>query len=343
MKKQYDVIVAGRGIAGLTAALALAKRGKRVLVVGKKSKKGEATPASAGILDPFLEMKPHSLLFKLSCAAYRFYPGFIAKLKKETGLDPGYEACGMLYVAFTPAEEHELRRRYAWQKRAGIKMRILNAKEVLQREPALNPKLRMGLLYEDLPRVQPRRLMKAIVKCARQHGVEFKNGEGLPINSSAPVLINATGAWAAQAHGMRLPVSPVRGQILLARSSVKMRAILHSLDGGYIVPWGKNRYLLGSTVEHAGFKPRVTRAGVASIKKKIMRIVPGLAKMKVVDSWAGLRPYSKINRPLIGRTNKKGVYVAAGYYRSGILISPYVAEGLADLIESDWKSHVGTK
>ena len=110
---------------------------------------------------------------------------------------------------------------------------------------------------------------------------------------------------------------------------VRIGTIVHSLDGAYVIPWEKGTYLLGSNVEFRGFKPRVTKRGLRDMMRRGRRILPSLGRCEVVDAWAGLRPYSRRRMPFIGPARLKGLYLAAGYYRSGILIGAYAGKLLA--------------
>ncbi len=343
----YDAIILGDGIAGLGAGLGLARYRKKILVIGKKGIKGSSTPRAAGILDPFLEMNLGSPLFRFSRAAFRRYPAWL----KSFGVSlekAGYKTVGMLFVAMNEREENELRRRLAWQKKSGIPIRWLTAAEILKREPSVSGKLQGGLFYPSIPRIQPEKLIKILKTVARKKGIRIlskkssaslvvfqKQVAGVRLEGcffKSKVVIQAAGAWAGipGAVGNPLPVSPVRGQVLIAKTGKnKISTILHSLDGGYIVPWDRTTLLLGSTVERAGFHPGTTAKGLKSIRRRIERIVPGLIGAKIVDSWAGLRPFPKDRLPIIGKSPLKGLYLAAGYYRSGILVSGLAGELLA--------------
>jgi glycine oxidase len=347
-KKRYDAIVVGSGVAGLGAASALAESGKKVLILSKKMR-GEASPASAGILDPFLEMKPGHPLFVLCREASRNYPAFIKKLGGSKRA--GYEKTGMLYVAMNDAEERQLKKRFRWQKRTGLPVRWVSRQEVLKKNPDVVPEMRAGLFYPGIARVQPKKLIAAWVRYLKARGVRFQKMSSLPslvMTSNkvrgvragrkfyeAPCVVNALGAWAGtRGFGVSAPVLPARGQILMMKGRLRMATILHSLDGGYVVPWGKNRYLVGSNVEFCGFKPEVTREGLRDILRRNERILPALRQCRTVETWAGLRPYSKKRIPWIGPSRIPGLYMAAGYYRSGILISAAAGKLLAKAIIS---------
>lgn len=340
----YDMIVIGDGIAGWAAALGLARCRKKILVIGKTGIQGGSTAHAAGILDPFLEMNQGSPLFKLAQEALFSYPRWVRSLGVSLE-EAGYKTVGMIYIAMNGAQEKELRRRLTWQKKTGIPVRWLSASQVLAREPQVSRNLRGGLFYPSIPRVQPEKLMKALRASARKKGVRILmskssaklvisrervqgvNLEGRFLKSKA--VIQASGAWAG-VSGTPLPVKPVRGQILIVKKGKsKISSILHSMDGGYIVPWDAGTLLLGSTVELAGFKPQTTSQGLLSIRRRTEKIVPALKTAKILRTWAGLRPFPKGRLPIIGPTGVKGLYGAAGYYRSGILISGLAGELLA--------------
>ena len=353
---KYDAIILGSGVAGLSVAAALAESGKKVLIISKKLS-GEATPASAGILDPFLEMKPRHPLFSFCRAAFQNYPSFIRKIEKATGKSVGYQKTGMLYIAMTPAEEKELRKRYRWQKQCGIPLRLLSAKAVLKKHPGVHPELCGGLFYPSLGRVHPRKLVAALtayVKQRRGQWMKTKNLVSLIVKSGkvsgvqigknkleTSIVVNATGAWAGamKDKSLKISVLPASGQIFLAKGKLKISAIIHSLNGGYVVPWekaagGERVYLVGSNVEFRGFNSFVTPQGIQDIRGRNERVLPGLRGCKRIQSWAGLRPYPKRRLPYIGPSKIQGLYWAAGYYRSGILISPYAGKLLAKGIVS---------
>lgn len=344
----FDVIIAGAGMAGLGTALALAALKRKVLVVTRKSVKGESSPAAGGILDPLLEMKPASFFLPFCMRAFRSWPKELRFLEKKTGLKIGYQKNGVLYAALSLKDEKILASRYRWQKKIGIKTQWMTRKECLKKEPLLSLNVRAGLFYPEIGRVQPRILLKVLSAAARKLGVQFcytdefpkvkiQKGEvaGIQAGSifySAPAVVNATGSWAGNSQGLgpAVPVKPARGQILiLKKGKLKIKNILHTVDGGYIVPWDPDSLLIGSTVEFSGFKPEVTSLGRKIIREKNQRLVPSLAACEEMDSWAGLRPFPKDRYPLIGPTRIPGLYMAAGYYRSGILIGLYAGKLLA--------------
>ena len=353
--QKYDAIIVGTGIAGLSVALSLARRKQKVLMIGKKNLRGESSPAAAGILDPFLEMNSYHPLFQLSCEAFSRYPAWLKQLRKFGRGDLGYARPGMLYVAFNRREEAELKKRYLWQRQSGIPVVRQSRSEILESEPRLARQALSGLFYPTIGRIKPRIFLKFLFHCAKGLGIRIlrteedphlltlKNrAEGIQAGSRvyrSKAVVNATGAWAGQNSylGIQAPISPARGQILVVKGKRITSRILHSLTGFYIVPWERNTYLLGSTVEFSGFKAETTQQGIHKIREGTEKIIPGLESYKAVNQWAGLRPFSKDRLPLIGPASIKGLYCALGFYRSGILIGSYVGELMAEgMISRKW-------
>ncbi len=348
MQKKYDVIVLGGGVAGLGAAGALARPGKKILVLTPSGVKGQSSPAAGGILDPFLEMKLRSPFLPFCVRAFREWPADVRRLEKNTSMKAGYQKSGMLYVAFNREEERLLKKRFLWQRRVGIPVSWRGPEWISKHEPEVSPKAVGGIFYPTIGRVQPAVFLRALKADAVKRGVKiletakpprllirggrvagvFAGKDFYPCSAA----VNASGCWAGAVRtlGGKLPVQPVRGQIVITeKKKLRIRSVLHTVDGGYIVPWDPDTLLLGSTVEKVGFNPKVTSAGLRAIRRKNERLVPALRSRKMVDSWAGLRPFPKDRFPLIGASKVPGLYVAAGFYRSGILIGRYAGKLLA--------------
>lgn len=350
--KKIDVVVIGAGMAGLGAASALADSGKKVLVLNMENK-GSSSPAAGGILDPLLEMTADSPFLPFCLRAFKGWQGELKRLEKKSGLAVGYRRCGMLYAAFTPQEEETLKKRFEWQRKSGIAVSWKSREWILKKEPEMNPAVMSGLFYPSIGRVQPPRLLKAMKIGAVRSGVKFVEAgtepeivfergiaQGVRVGKNfypASAVVNAAGSWAGtfKKAGWKPPVKPARGQIIVARrNKLKIGSILHTLDGGYIVPWDPDTLLLGSTVEMAGFNPECTEEGLNTIRQKCERLVPALSSSKPVMVWAGLRPFPKDRFPIIGPARHKNLYYAAGFYRSGILIGNYAGRLLAKGIVS---------
>jgi glycine oxidase len=153
----------------------------------------------------------------------------------------------------------------------------------------------------------------------------------------ASAIVNATGAWAGELEGVpaeaRVPVVPVKGQMLaLAAPKGLVRGVLW-VPGAYLVPRDDGRLLVGATVEDAGFDVRVTARGQRQLLDAALGALPSLGDSTISESWAGLRPGSPDGKPFVGATALGGYFVATGHYRNGILLTPATALAVADALE----------
>ena len=100
----------------------------------------------------------------------------------------------------------------------------------------------------------------------------------------------------------------------------------------YLVPRDSGEIVVGATVEERGFDASVTAGGVHDLLREARAVVPEITECDLVECWAGLRPGSATNAPLIGPTVVDGLVMATGHYRNGILLTPATARGVAGLL-----------
>jgi glycine oxidase len=82
-------------------------------------------------------------------------------------------------------------------------------------------------------------------------------------------------------------------------------------------------------LEDAGFEKHVTPAGIQKILDGILELAPAFANAQLADAWAGLRPGTPDHLPILGPTDIRGLYIATGHYRNGILLAPATAKLLS--------------
>ena len=111
-------------------------------------------------------------------------------------------------------------------------------------------------------------------------------------------------------------------------------------DDVYLAQRGR-RLFIGATVEDASFDTSVSRQARDSLLGAAARLIPSLAEWRLAEMWAGLRPRTPDDAPVLGATAVEGLYVAGGQYRNGILFAPAVADAICGLIngEAPWSQH----
>jgi len=353
--KTAEVIIVGAGVIGLSIARALAERGMRDVALIERAKPGaEASWAAGGILAPQIEADSADDFFRLACASRDMYPSFAADLKEETGIDVQFDQAGTLYLGFTEDDECELRRRYDWQTNEAFSVEWLSGDAARKLEPNISQNTRCALRFPNDWQVENRWLVKALVSANEKLGVRLISAceltslriEGAKVSGvetssgfiSTTMVVLACGAWTSliQSSGPALPainVEPVRGQMLcFATRPAVARHVLYS-SRGYLIPRRDGRVLAGSTTETTGFDKHVTAEGIDAIKSMAAEIAPVFQRLRLIDSWAGLRPRAQDSLPVIGCYEEiKGLLYAAGHYRNGILLAPLTGELIADIV-----------
>src|SRR5262249_52312618 len=77
---------------------------------------------------------------------------------------------------------------------------------------------------------------------------------------------------------------------------------------------------------------QVTTAGLSKILGAALELCPSLSGLPVQEFWAGLRPCTKDQHPLLGEGPVRGLFWATGHFRNGILLAPITAQVVAQAI-----------
>lgn len=145
-------------------------------------------------------------------------------------------------------------------------------------------------------------------------------------------VVVAMGAWSGGLEGLPdgagVAVRPVKGQIMRLRDPAGPGLLegVVRFEGGYLVPRGDGRYVLGATMEERGFEPGATAGGVYELLRDAHELVPGVSELRIDELGVGYRPGTPDNTPVIGRGVLDGLTWATGHHRNGILLAPLTAE-----------------
>lgn len=351
-----DVAVIGAGVVGLGVAWRAAARGMRVLVLERAREgqpAGAASPVAAGMLAPVSEADVGERpLLELGLRAAAAWPAFAAEL----GDDVGYRACGTLLLARGADEAAALEREQALRASLGLHAERLLPSAARRMEPALAPHLRAALHVADDHAADPRRLHAALRAAALDARAEIRGGAdvqrvaldgrtatGVVLADGTEVaagqVVVAAGSWSGAALGLpaaaRVPVRPVKGQILHLRDPAGPGLLDRVLrfEGGYVVPRGDGRYVIGATMEERGFDDAITAGGVYELLRDTIDLVPGVDELVIEEAVAGFRPGVPDNVPVLGRSEHvDGLVWATGHHRNGILLASITGDLVADLL-----------
>ena len=356
MQSTKDVVIIGGGIIGCAIAYYLRKSGVEVTVVEKGDIGAEASSAAAGLLAPLGSLSGPGPLADLLLASWSIYPALVPELEQASGVHLAYEQSGSLRVARNPKNIDNLRKRItAWQP-LGLKMQWLTGDEARQREALLAPDISAAIYAPEEAQVKAPHVVKAFARaatnlgaklCAHHNviGMDFHRNkvtrvctdQGLEI--ACEHVIVATGAWTRNLERLldiSLPVEPQRGQILtLKQPSSPPPPLKHIIFGEaiYLAPKNNGTIVVGATKEEVGFEKHLTAGGIGWLLSTAVRLLPGLEGAAIDQMWAGLRPKTPDNLPILGNApSLENVILAVGHGSIGIMLSAITGKSIAELV-----------
>lgn len=338
MNATSEIIIIGGGIIGLAIAVDLKLRGSTVTVLSRDFQQA-ASHAAAGMLAPSAEEIPPGPMLDLCLKSRWLYPEWVRKIEDLTGLDTGYNPCGILLLAYDSTLTDE-----TWLDRESIKFY----------QPGLGKDVVGGRWYPEDGQVDNRKLVKALRQAALNLGVDLL--EGVTVQAiqqqknkvksiltskgefEAQTYILASGSWASQL--LFLPVYPIKGQMAAVRMPKDsddippLQRILFAPQT-YLVPRQDGRLIIGATSEKVNWKMGNTPDGLQTLFSRAIQLYPPLKDWPIEETWWGFRPGTPDELPILGTSSCDNLILALGHYRNGILLTPVTASLIANLVLQD--------
>jgi hydrogen cyanide synthase HcnC len=285
----------------------------------------------------------------LLVASNALFPALAEELQEQAGIDIEFRVGGGLIFAVYEPREQEYVDRVTKALPASCRLEQLTPEEAWKIEPLLTREIQGAALLSGEHQVNPMLLAEGFKRAALRRGAEFRHdtrvtalrreGErivGVEAEGEfhpAGTVVNAAGAWSAElARTARLhvPVFPVRGQIVLTQALPRAMNTCLSTSGCYIAQKLHGEVLIGSTTERVGFDVDVTPEGIAGLCKGAVRALPLVRYVHIKRVWAGLRPGTSDELPILGPMPGVAGYVnATGAFRTGIVAAPRTARLVA--------------
>ncbi|MDJ0729690.1 MAG: glycine oxidase ThiO [Crocosphaera sp.] len=341
MNATNDIIIIGGGIIGMAIAVDLKLRGASVTVCNRNFPQ-TASVAAAGMLAPHAEELPPGPLLDLCFKSRWLYPEWIRKLQDLSGLDLGYNPCGILAPVYDlPLADVRHNNQGQWLDKTAIRLY----------QTGLGDDVVGGWWYPEDGQVDNRQVMQGLRQAAQQLGVNVRDGVTVQTlqqkqGNVTSILTNqgelegntyiiANGSWASQI--LPLPVHPVKGQMLAVKmpntpnEPYPLQRVLYGPET-YLVPRQNGRLIIGATSEDVGWTPHNTPQGIETLIKRATRLYPEIANWEIEEFWWGYRPCTPDELPILGYYGCNNLILATGHYRNGILLAPVTASLIADLV-----------
>jgi glycine cleavage system T protein len=368
MKSRARVVVIGGGVGGCSIAYWLTKLGERdVVLLERADLTSGSTFHSAGLVG---QLRGSLSLTKMMMRSVELY----RSLEAEVGLATGWREVGSLRLASSQERMEELARQAGWAKTFGLPLELISAEEAQKRFPPMTTDGVLGaaLLPTD-GYIDPSQLTFALAEGARRGGAELHTNTpvtaihvarnrvtGVETDNGAveaEIVVNAGGMFARELGdlaGVNVPIVPMAHEYLVTKPEElplemptmrdpSLLVYFRPESGGLVVggyerdpaPWGLdgipsdfNGRLLAE--DWPRFEPLLENA--------IQRI-PTLAEMEVVRLINGPEAFTPDNEFILGPTDVRGFWVAAGFCAHGLagaggmgrLVAEWILEGVPSL------------
>ena len=363
VKSRARAVVVGGGVAGCSVAYHLAKLGVRDVVLLERYGLADGTTwHSAGFVGQLRSTLSHTRMMMYSAGLY-------PELERETGLDAGWRGVGGLRLATSAERLAELKRQAGWATTFGLALELVSPEEARTRCPVIQTDDVLAAAW--LPGdgwLDPELLCRALAEGARRlgveiqtettvNGVEVERGRPLAVETSrgrieTEIVVNATGVHApalGRLAGVSIPIVPMLHEYLVTDpfdppvepSLATVRDPDHIvyfreeagglLVGGYArrpEAWPDGASFDGS--RRALFPPNEERfaESLAGARARI----PALEGVAVARWVHGLEAFTPDGEFILGETDVRGFWVAAGFCVHGLAAAGGVGKVVAEWI-----------
>jgi glycine/D-amino acid oxidase-like deaminating enzyme len=355
MVSTAEVVIIGAGVIGCSTAYHLARMGIKDVAIVEMGEVGSGSSGkSASMLS--LQFNYDALVLRMAKYSYGKYMQF----EEEIGVPTDFKRTGWLSVA-TAETAGKLRRNAELLQSFGVETDILEPDEIKRRCPEIHTEdLVLGTWGPDDGPFDPHMIMWGYVKRASAMGVHLYQGrhatgietpkgkvEGIHTDQgflSTKVAVNAGGPWAIEIGrwvGVKIPIINLTRGILVTGPLAEIppdRAFVEDVTAEwYYRPEGAG-VLMGM-----GKKPtedldvKMTYEMMDEIISVGIHRVPVLERASVLTSWAGVRPTTPDNRPILGRVpTVEGLILNCGWGGTGIIQAPIAGQLIAECVSNGY-------
>ncbi len=345
-------VVVGGGLLGMMTARELSKSGATVTLLEQGQIGRESSWAGGGILSPLYPWDYADSVNALAKWSQQQYPQLAEELIDEGGVDPQWTQSGLLVLANQTTADAMFAKATNWARDYGIACERLDERMLHEQEPELAEAHTQGLLFPEIAQIRNPRLIKSLRASCLKRGITLlenspvsgflvsgKKVRGVSVGEDkheADVVVICAGAWSARlltSMNIEVPIKPLRGQMLMYRTSPGQIKRITLSEGHYVIPRRDGRVLAGSTQEDVGFDKSTTQEALLELRHTAEALFPFLAEAELENHWSGLRPESTAGIPYICMiSGLEGLFLNAGHFRNGVVLAPASVRLVTDLI-----------
>ena len=313
------VTVLGAGVAGLTAAFVLARRGASVEVVERRPDPGRGCSWHAGgMIAPWCEADgADAIVTALGEEALDFWTTDV----------PVATHAGSIVVA--PARDLPDLRRFA---RRTERHRAIQGAELASLEPDLAERFSTALFFPEEAHLEPRHAIDTLhTTLGGMPNVALHFGAENEADPRSDWIVDARGLAARD----RLPdLRGVKGEMVVLRTNEITLArpvrLIHPRWPVYIVPRPGGLFMVGATMIENEDASRISARSLLELLGAAYALHPAFGEAEVVETGCDLRPAFPDNVPRVVRQGRR-IHIN-GLFRHGFLLAPALARQAADIV-----------
>jgi glycine/D-amino acid oxidase-like deaminating enzyme len=329
---KFDYLIVGSGLSGVMLCEALRKRGKSFKVISNKSQ--QASIVASGLYNPVVLKR-----FNKAWDAEKHLPVAMSayeELELFLGIKIDYKL--PIYRLFSSIEEQN-----NW----------IIASDKIPLKPYLISNIKSNInqnIYapygygevKNTGRIDTKLLLESYSNVLNNEKlISHESFEYDKLKISKKIVykgIESENIIFSEGFGVRqnpffnyLPMEGTKGELIIINAP-KLNSEVIIKSSVFIIPIGKNDYLVGSTYAWDDFNNDPTINAKNKLLNKLDKLI--LCPYKVVYHRAGIRPTVIDRRPLVGQhKSHQNLYILNGLGSRGVLIAPTVANALINLIE----------
>jgi len=282
----------------------------------------------------------------------------LRELRGATGIAYDHLERGILHIYSDEREFAHARPQAALMSEHGCARLVKSAAECLAIEPALADSrvpIVGGTFTVKDESGDACKFTQALAECCKARGVSFRYGEeirglerdGEKISAirfangqtlQAEAIVAALGSYTPlllRPLGLSMPVYPAKGYsatIELAADSVAPSVSLTDDQHRLVFSRLGQRLRVAGTAEFAGYDTSINKLRCEALLARAYALFPHAGRGAEVEFWAGLRPATPSNVPLIGKTRYANLFVNTGHGTLGWTMACGSGRLLADLV-----------
>ena len=360
-----DVVVVGAGVAGLSTAMQLARRGARVVVLERERIGNGSTGRAAGLLGQLRGTSEHTRMMMDGL-------NIVRELEQEADVEIFVET-GSLRIAETEPRAQEIRDLVAMGKQLDFAINHISIERVAELLPYMKTDDLIDACYCPTDgHVQPAELVQAYLKVGKSHGAQYHahspitellvdSGRVTGVATDqgeyhAPVVVNACGPWSnltADKVDSILPVTAFYHRYLTTRPdpahpvdrlSPAVRDRHHRIytrpeNGGLIVGTYEAEPVIAPVADlPTDFDMSALKAArddyhVALLVHSAQQRFPWINERTPMHITVGIMTFTPDGKPFCGEfAEVKGLFHCAGFSGHGIVQSPAIGLIMSQLI-----------